>query len=149
MTTRDRERRCSACGEGPLRRFARKGRTDVYKGIELPLPADLPLVECASCGERFVTAVDAEKIDAVLGETYLALVRGRIEKAIARLQRVGISIASVERSIGLSEGYLSKVRKSAEPSFQLVALLALIAEDPKAAFSTIERARSFAATGDR
>jgi hypothetical protein len=39
-----------------------------------------------------------------------------------------VSIASVERELGLSEGYLSKIRKSVEPSFLLVALLAIIAE---------------------
>jgi len=71
----------------------------------------------------------------------MALVRARVETAIEKLQQRGVSLASVERELGLSEGYLSKIRKSAEPSFQLVALLAIIAENPKAAFSTIDALR--------
>ena len=136
-----RERRCAACGKGPLKRTARAGRVDVYKGVELPIPAELPLVECVACGERYITAADAEKIDDALAASYTALVRARVETAIEKLQQRGVSIASVERELGLSEGYLSKIRKSVEPSFQLVALLAIIAENPKAAFSTIDALR--------
>ena len=140
-TKQAKERRCAACGKGPLKRTARTGRVDVYKGVELPIPADLPLTECAACGERYVTAADAEKIDDALAASYTALVRVRVETAIEKLQKRGVSIASVERALGLSEGYLSKIRKSVEPSFQLVALLALVAENPKGAFSTIDALR--------
>lgn len=145
-TNKARERRCAACGKGPLKRTARAGRVDVYKGVELPLPAELALIECHACGERYVTAADAEKIDDALAASYTALVRARVETAIEKLQLRGVSIASVERELGLSEGYLSKIRKSVEPSFQLVALLAIVAENPKAAFSTIDALRAPART---
>lgn len=140
-TNKARERRCAACGKGPLERTARAGRFDEYKGVRLPIPAELPLIECAACGERYISASDAERIDEALSAAYTALVRAGVEASIEKLHRGGVSIASVERELGLSEGYLSKIRKSVEPSFQLVALLALIAQDPKAAFSTIAALR--------
>lgn len=135
-------RRCVACGQGVLERRARSGRVDVYKGMELPLPADLPLVECVACGERYVTAADAERIDRALSEAYTRQVRTRIEQDIETLRRHDVSLASVERALGLSEGYLSKIRKSVEPSFQVVALLALVAADPRGTLQRIGSLRA-------
>ncbi|MCC7108210.1 MAG: YgiT-type zinc finger protein [Deltaproteobacteria bacterium] len=135
-------RRCVACGQGALERRTRSGRVDVYKGMELPLPADLPLVECVACGERYVTAADAERIDRALSAAYTRQVRTRIEKDIETLRRHDVSLASVERALGLSEGYLSKIRKSVEPSFQVVALLALVAADPRGTLQQIGSLRT-------
>ena len=140
--TKLNERRCAACGKGVVRRTARAGRVDVYKGLTLPLPADLALNECDACGELYATVADAEEIDAALAAAYAVHVRDRVESSIGRLQEAGLSLATVERELGLSEGYLSKIRKSVEPSFQLVALLAVIAENPKKALSTIHALRA-------
>lgn len=142
MTTKTKERRCTACGTGIVRRSAKAGRVDVYKGLEFALPADLVLTACEACGERYTNLADAEKIDAALSEAYAAHVRTRIEASIGRLQEAGLSLATVEKELGLSEGYLSKIRKSVEPSFQLVALLAVIAENPKKMLSTIHALRA-------
>ena len=71
MTKKTQERFCVTCGKGVLARTARAGRTDVYKGVELPLPETLPLVECPACGERYISPADAEKIDAALAEAYV------------------------------------------------------------------------------
>lgn len=142
MTMTTNERPCAACGKGVVRRTGRAGRVDVYKGLTLPLPADLALNECDACGEMYATVADAESIDLALATAYAAHVRGRVESSIGRLQAAGLSLAAVERELGLSEGYLSKIRKSVEPSFQLVALLAVIAENPQKALSTIHALRA-------
>jgi transcriptional regulator with XRE-family HTH domain len=52
--------------------------------------------------------------------------------AIESLVRRGYTLASLERALHLSPNYLSKVRHEAvRPSFQLAALLTLIAKDPE------------------
>ena len=52
------------------------------------------------------------------------------EVALRKLDDAGFKLIDVERELGLSAGYLSKVRKRVEPSFQLVALLSLVADEP-------------------
>jgi len=62
--------------------------------------------------------------------------------AIESLVRRGYTLASLERALHLSPNYLSKVRHEAvRPSFQLAALLVLIAKDPQsvlAALTTVD-----------
>lgn len=147
MALKKTERRCPTCGKGIMRRFARAGRTDVYKGLTLPLPADLALIECDSCGETMVNVEDARRIDDALTHEYVQHARKLVDRAVGKLQKHGVSLASVEREIGVSEGYLSKIRKTAEPSFQIVALLTLLAENPKAALSRIHALRGAIAEG--
>ena len=60
-----KERQCDSCGYHPLRRFARAGRTEVYNGKLIELPADLALIECERCGERYDSVEDIEKLDAI------------------------------------------------------------------------------------
>lgn len=123
------DRVCAACG-GTVRRFARAGRTGRYKGFELPLPSSLELVECERCGERFVSRTDRGRIEEALAAEYRRHLRAKLEVALRKLDDAGFKLIDVERELGLSAGYLSKVRKRVEPSFQLVALLSLVADEP-------------------
>ena len=125
-----------------MTRSAKAGRVDVYKGLELGLPADLVLTDCDACGFRIINFADGEKIDAALSAAYAAHVRSRIEASMSRMQEAGVSLAAVEKELGLPESYLSKIRANAEPSFHLVALLALIAEDPQKTLSIIHALRT-------
>lgn len=124
------DKRCAACGETAVQRLARPGRRHVYKGIELEIPSTLALVECEKCGERYLTQADLAKLDDALGSAYVDHLRLKLGDSIEKLKTAGFTLAHVERELGLSLGYLSKVRKKVEPSFQLVALLALVADHP-------------------
>ena len=56
----------------------------------------------------------------------------RWTRAIDTLVREAAPVSKIEASLRLSPGYLSRIRSGAsEPSFQLVALLALLARSPK------------------
>lgn len=124
------DKRCAACGETAVHRVARPGRRHVYKDIELEIPATLSLVECAKCSERYLTQADLAKLDEALASAYVAHLRVKLEESLEKLKSAGFALANVERELGLSLGYLSKVRKKVDPSFQLVALVALVADHP-------------------
>ena len=54
-----------------------------------------------------------------------------IRRSIDRITELGISQAQLERTIGLSQGYLARVRaRCGRPSPTLVALLAMLAAHP-------------------
>ena len=129
LTKKPKERQCDECGYVPLRRFARAGRTEKFKGLELELPATLELTECESCGERYDSGDDGEILEHLLRELYAACMRKSLEASLGVLTAER-SLAEIERQLCLAEGYLSKVKKSEMPSLQLVGLLALLATDP-------------------
>lgn len=122
-------RRCDTCGNAVLRRYGRPGRIEKYKGLSFVMPETLALIECEACGERYDASDDLDAIEKIAKEMYQQRTRNVIESALQRLT-AGRSLAELERQLCLSVGYLSKIKKSEEPSFQLVALLALLAENP-------------------
>lgn len=66
-------RQCDNCGHTPLRRSARAGRMETYKGFEIELPADIELTECDACGERYDASEDILNIDSFLKDKYYAI----------------------------------------------------------------------------
>jgi hypothetical protein len=59
-------------------------------------------------------------------------------KILLSLQELGHSLFQLERELGLSAGYLSKVKQGhVTPSFQLVSLLTLVEQNPKRTLETI------------
>ncbi len=117
---------------------SRPGRTQRYRNMTLPVPAGLALAECTSCGEGFVDEADATAIDAALEVVYHHELRRR---AVGFLDKLAAAVAQrrLEVLLGLSVGYLSKIRSKEFPSAPLVTELALLAADPKAGIARLEK----------
>jgi hypothetical protein len=129
--------RCAACGEGPVAMVARAGRTSRHRNMTLPLPADLELTECVSCGEGYVDQADALAMDRALESAYQHELQRRAVELLDHLAGI-VPQRRLEILLGLSVGYLSKIRAKEFPSAQLVTELVLLAGDPKAGLKRLE-----------
>ena len=122
---------CAECGERAVAPRAVGGRTSPWKHFpSLPVSADLEIPTCSKCGAEWIDRKTAEKIDAAL-----ARAAGERLSNVARhaIEVLGDSFnqRDLERDLGLSAGYLSKVKHGKEtPSASLVALLTLLAARP-------------------
>lgn len=121
--------KCHNCHKGTVRPLARPGRTARFKSIpNLAVPADLEIRTCDQCGEEWMTPEDAKRIDEALDRVYRQELRRRAELVLPDAKEA----ARVERDLGLSQGYLSRIRKGTKvPSADLVVLLALIRRRPE------------------
>lgn len=123
-----KKRKCVECASGYYTRIARPGRTAPYRNIAaLEIPAELPLFECSECGSRLLDESDIRALDAVLEERYRALVYEHVINALDSISQ-HTSQRDIERLIGASQGYLSKLRaQDRSPSPELASLLLLLA----------------------
>jgi hypothetical protein len=122
-------RRCRECGGGKVVPLARAGRRTRYKTMELEIPQEVEIPTCDNCGAEWMDRQTARAIDQALERTYRDALRvlwaDLIQKITART-----SMRRVEQTLGLSEGYLSKVTNGrSEPSAELISNLSLIAKD--------------------
>ena len=127
-------RRCRACGEGMVRPLAKAGRRMPFKNMAaLPVPASLAVPTCDYCGNEWIDPKTAKAIDEALQGAYADELHKRLEAALdAILAAADVSQRRIEQVLGLSPGYLSRVRsRRGDASAQLVSALALIAEDPR------------------
>jgi Zn-finger nucleic acid-binding protein len=122
---------CAECGERAVAPRAVAGRTSPWKHFpSLPVSADLEIPTCQTCGAEWIDRKTAEKIDADMaraaGERLSRAARHAIE-----VLGDSFNQRDLERDLGLSAGYLSKVKHGKEtPSASLVALLTLLAVRP-------------------
>jgi hypothetical protein len=123
---------CPACGETALEVRQGPGRMMKHRLLEVEIPSDFPLPECGACGAQPIDWKAAKQLDPLLEKAY--------QKALSDLVAGDLDVlASVqpiyewERDLGLSAGYLSKVRNEKAPSAQLVALVRLLANQPSRA----------------
>ena len=131
--------RCVECGKGTVRMAARAGRKQLYKMIELVLPAFVKVPTCDRCGAEYLSESSAAAEDAALEPLYRAELRQRAKAAIERLQP-HVTEAELERLLGLSRGYLSRLRAAQrDPSPDLVALLTLLAKAPRSRVIELRR----------
>ncbi len=125
------EFRCVECGEGKVRPLAKQGRQTRHKTMMLEVPADLEIPTCGHCGAEWFDDATARAVDEALEGIYRHELRERVRAAIDTLTE-HVSQRKMERMLGLSHGYLSKLRNgSCDPSPELVGNLALLAHDPK------------------
>ena len=109
----------------------------------LPIPEALALPECGYC--RNLSIPDDETTLRALHESYVASLRERVELAIVTLHDVR-SQRQIERLLGVSQGYLSKLRAgTSNPSPELTLLLGLLASNPR---QLLQRAEEFWALPD-
>jgi hypothetical protein len=133
MTSPRQPKRCAECGKGHYHRTKRAGRFEDYKGFKVELPADVPLMECDVCHEILMTPRDMETLAPIVEAAHRSHLQKVAAQAIETLVARERTIASVERKLHLSNGYLSRLRNgSVDPGYQLVALLVLLAQDPDA-----------------
>ena|SRR5579859_7961303 len=125
---RKKERRCPECGGLVVPRRA-AGRTMPYRNLAaLEVPDSFPLPTCVKCGEEYLSAAETDALDAALEAEYARVLSGLAQQAMERLSGK-VTKQELERAIGLSQGYLSKLpEKTTSPL--LVTLLWLIAADP-------------------
>lgn len=125
------KRLCAVCGKREVEPRATSGRTSPYKNfVALPLPSDLLIPTCGHCGAEWIGAKDAERIDAALEKEAAATLSRLAREAIAAIGETA-NQGTLEQRLGLSAGYLSKVKRGHEvPSPWLVSALALLAVRP-------------------
>ena len=132
------QRRCRECGEGTIRLVARPGRTWRYKRLLLDVPEDFEIPTCDRCGEEWLEADRAEALDDILRDQYAERLAQLFEQAISVLSQHR-SQRALERLLGLSQGYLSKVlSRKKVPSEPLVTEVVLIAKSPKTRLREVE-----------
>lgn len=125
--------RCPACGQGEVRPTAQAGRLVRYKNMAaLPLPDDLAIPTCGACAEEWIDRDTALAVDAALEREYQKRLRQLVVADLDRLAARKVTQRRLEEILGLSHGYLSKIRSGASrPSVALVSCLHLLASDPE------------------
>lgn len=136
MTTKPKK--CPACERGML--VARPTRDAMpFRHAPSVQPAwsvDVPT--CTSCGERFIDAKTAKAWDAALEEGLAVQQRRLLSRALDRLSAVRLQ-REWEKRLGLSPGYLSRLKAGKDCSVPLTTLLALLAEAPELAWEHVGR----------
>ena len=136
----DAPRFCPECGSYTVRPSQRPERTMRYRNLgALILPEDLSIPTCSDCGFEILDNETRVQLDAILSESYRHVLRQRVRRAIDTLM-LHISQRQLEQLLGLSQGYLSRLRAGAgNPSPELVSHLALLAKDPSTRLSELQR----------
>lgn len=110
-----------------------------YRGVEVRLPAQVVVPTCGRCRCAFLDAATRQLLEPILRAGYQQVLRERVRVAIDALMG-HISQRRLERLLGLSQGYLSRLRSgSGNPSPELVSHLALIANDPPGRLGELQR----------
>lgn len=121
---RPRARSCSHCGaQHAVRLRKRPGRTIPYRTLPaLPLPEDVAIPSCSRCKAEVLDQPAREALDPLLTRLYAAELQRRIQNAIAVLSAV-VSQRWLEHRLGLSAGYLSRLKAGAGTPSPALALL--------------------------
>lgn len=120
---------CPVCGETALEVRQGPGRMMKHRLLEVEIPSDFALPECGACGARPIDWKAAKQLDPLLEKAYQKALSDLVAADLEVLANVK-PIYEWERDLGLSVGYLSKVRNEKTPSAQLVALVRLLANQP-------------------
>lgn len=124
--------KCPECGEGQVSPLARFGRRWRYRTIpDLPIPANLEIPTCSSCDADYIDLETAKRLDRALAPAYEEAMRRKATQSLDILAERGIRQRNIEPLLGLSNGYLSKIRGGKETSPPLVSILMLLASDPQ------------------
>ena len=123
--------KCVRCGSRSVRERPGAGRTVRYRTMPtMELPPELAVPSCGRCKELHLDRMEQDALVQQLRDTYTRSLQGRARIALDAL-RQHVSGRRLEMTLGLSQGYLSRLRaRAGNPSSELVALLALLAMDP-------------------
>jgi len=116
--------KCTECGQGKITARLGPGRVWRYRVLEIEMPSDVATLECNHCGARYVSAENAEAHDGALAPLYAKRLAKEVEVSLKRLE--GVPRNEIERALGLSHGYFSRILAGDRTtSPELVALLHL------------------------
>lgn len=122
--------RCPEDG-GDVRLVAAPGRLYRHKTMLLELPEDVAVPTCSQCGEEYIDAALATRIDDALSALYKIALKDKVQNALEALAPF-VRQNHLEALLGVSHGYLSKLKTGEkEPSPYLVAILEMLANDPR------------------
>jgi transcriptional regulator with XRE-family HTH domain len=137
MLTNAKGHRCYECGTGTVRPTAEPGRRDWFRGVLLDVPDNLAIPTCDNCGTQWMDDEAASAFDAAMESRYRLALRHRLDSILVKIS-AATSLRQVEMALGLSQGYLSKLKRGErEPSAELVASLHLIALDVDGALAQL------------
>ncbi len=133
---------CPECG-GEVIPTTKSGRKTRYYTMTLSVPDDIAIPTCNNCGEEYSDAQTAKAVDESVAPLYDRRLREMAKAALEKLAKE-IKQNRLENLLGLSEGYLSKLRSGAKtPSPELVVNLTLLAKHP----GQVDEVESFWAAG--
>ena len=131
---------CCRCGASAVVKSTGVDRTIPYRTLPaLPLPSDLVIACCKRCKSLFPEQSAPDELRLRLQALYVESLQRRIRTALAVLKQ-SISQRRLELLLGLSQGYLSRLKAGAgNPSSELVLLLALLSLDPAKHLATLRQ----------
>lgn len=122
---------CPQCNRGEIESRPGPHRRMAWRHIpDLALPEALELPTCSACGELWLDAKATRRVQEALEAEYRRQLTLKAERALDSL-RAHLPQRDLERLLGVSAGWLSKVRNGREPSAPMSALLMLLAERPE------------------
>lgn len=120
---------CCFCGEGTIAPRNLRGAVLPYRDErEIPVEGDVFVPTCDACGESLLDEEASKALDAVLEPAYRRLRAERVQHELGSvLAALGITQGDLERLLGLSPGYVSKLikgkRVAETPLYRFVHLL--------------------------
>jgi NMD protein affecting ribosome stability and mRNA decay len=128
----EKMRRCFQCGARAVRPVAKAGRMTKYRSMELEIPSTLEIPTCAECGSQWFDSKTDAALETALEALYQERLKDRLDGYLDKILGEGITQATLERSLGVSTGYISKLRRhERNPGSELVVLLRLLSTDPE------------------
>ena len=98
--------------------------------MKLEIPASIRIPTCRNCGVRWFDEATAATLDDALEPIYQRTLRNRLGQDLSALLGRGVTEARIEEALGISRGYLSRLRSgSRTPSRELVVAVAYMARD--------------------
>jgi NMD protein affecting ribosome stability and mRNA decay len=138
--TNKTKRLCGQCGERAVVGLARAGRTTTYKNLDLEIPSDVTVPTCENCGAEWIDETTAQVLDNTLEGAYHDKLRERFDTALKIILNDDSNQTRVERLLGVSPGYLSKLKLGKrQPSSEIVSVLALVSKSPKRRLAELEK----------
>ena len=133
-------KRCIRCGARAVKPRTGRGRTTRYRTMPfLRIPEAVLIPTCGRCGSEYLDEKTCEELSPLLHTVYLACLRTRVRQSIEFLSR-HISQRHLEQLLGLSQGYISRLRAGAgNPSPELVSHLALLCDDAPRSLERLQR----------
>lgn len=122
---------CGECGMRTVAALTVAGRHAPFKNFPaLEIPESVAIPTCSNCGTEWIDRKTAAALDSALANEAAKVLSSVARKAIEFLGVI-LPQRDLEAGLGLSAGYLSKVRHNKEtPSAALAGLLALLASHP-------------------
>ena len=124
-------RKCIRCGAKSVTPRTGLGRTTRFRTMPtMPIPDHIVITACGRCQSEYLDDAANRALAPQLQAAFLTDLRIRARVAIDMLAH-HISQRKLEQMLGLSQGYLSRLRAGASnPSPELIAHLAMLCQDP-------------------